>query len=93
MRSREPGPLDRAHQRLENGFVKSSFSLGRRLLAEREDEALPDEGELEEFLFAVKGAEGRGLGRQGGVPGGPRRPVSLLVRGATPAAVGLLFWL
>jgi hypothetical protein len=50
-----PGP-SAARKRL----CQSSFFLGHRLLAEREGEALPDEEELEEFLFAVKGAEGNG---------------------------------
>ena len=47
-----PGP-SAARKRL----CQSSFFLGHRLLAEREGEASPDEEELEEFLFAVKGAD------------------------------------
>jgi len=69
-----PGPSV-ARKRL----CQLSFFLCHRLLAKREGEPLPDEGELEEFLFAVKGAEDNGdsggrevfLTRQATPPGKP----------------------
>jgi len=64
-----PGP-SAARKRL----CQSSFFLGHRLLAEREGEALPDEEELEEFLFAEGVRRQPGLGRE-----------VFLARRATPA--------